>query len=40
VVDTDERLLMVDPTPAAIFDSAGAQTILDAIRQRRLRISH
>jgi hypothetical protein len=33
-VDTDERLLMVHFTTADIFDSAGAQAILDAIRIR------
>ena len=33
-VDTDGRLLRVNLTPANISDSAGAQTILDAIRKR------
>ncbi len=33
-VDTDGRLLMVNLTTANISDSAGAQTILDAIRKR------
>ena len=33
-VDTDGRLLMINLTPADISDSAGAQTILDAIRKR------
>lgn len=33
-VDTDGRLLMVNLTTADISDSAGAQMILDAIRQR------
>ncbi len=34
VVDTDDRLLMVNLTPADISDSAGAQMILDAIGKR------
>lgn len=34
VVDTDGRLLMVNLTPADISGSAGAQMIIDAIRQR------
>lgn len=34
VVDTDGRLLMVNLTTADISDSAGAQTILTAIRKR------
>jgi putative transposase len=33
-VDTEGRLLMVNPTRADISDSAGAQTILAAIRKR------
>lgn len=33
-VDTDGRLLMVNLTTADISDSAGAQSILDAIRKR------
>ena len=33
-VDTDGRLLMIDPTAADISGSAGARTILDAIRKR------
>lgn len=33
-VDTDGRLLMVSLTPADISDSAGAQAILDASRER------
>ena len=39
-VDTDERLLMVNLTPANISDSAGAQVILDAIRKRWPWIKH
>ncbi len=39
-VDTYERLLMVNLTPANISDSAGAQTILDAIRKRWPWIKH
>jgi putative transposase len=39
-VDTDGRLLMVNLTPADISDSAGAQTILDAIRKRWPWIKH
>jgi anti-anti-sigma regulatory factor len=33
-VDTYGRLLMVNLSSADIFDSAGAQMILDAIRRR------
>src|SRR5579875_1154034 len=40
VVDTDGRLLMVNLTTADISDSAGAQTILDAIRKRWPWIKH
>jgi len=40
VVDTDGRLLMVNLTPADISDSAGAQTILDAIRKRWPWVKH
>lgn len=40
VVDTDGRLLMVNLTPADISDSAGAQTILSAIRKRWPWIKH
>jgi putative transposase len=39
-VDTDGRLLMVNLTTADISDSAGAQTILDAIRKRWPWIKH
>mgnify|MGYP001288230109 CR=1 FL=1 len=39
-VDTDGRLLMVNLTPADISDSAGAQTILDAIRKRWPWLKH
>lgn len=39
-VDTDGRLLMVNPTPAGISDSAGAQMILSAIRKRWPWIKH
>jgi transposase len=39
-VDTDGRLLMVNLTPADISDSAGAQTILDAIRKRWPWVKH
>ncbi|MGG5890917.1 IS5 family transposase [Falsiroseomonas sp. HC035] len=39
-VDTDERLLMVNLIPADVSDSAGAQTILDAIRQRWPWLKH
>ncbi|WP_225764519.1 IS5 family transposase [Inquilinus sp. Marseille-Q2685] len=39
-VDTDGRLLMVNLTPAGISDSAGAQTILSAIRKRWPWIKH
>lgn len=40
VVDTDGRLLMVNLTSPDISDSAGAQMILDAIRQRWPWIKH
>lgn len=33
-VDTDGRLLMVNLTPADIADAAGAQKVLDALKQR------
>jgi transposase len=39
-VDTDGRLLMVNLTPADVSDSAGAQTILDAIRKRWPWLKH
>lgn len=39
-VDTDGRLLMVNLTPADISDSAGAQMILDTIRQRWPWLKH
>ena len=39
-VDTDGRMLMVNLTPADVSDSAGAQHILDAIRQRWPWIKH
>jgi putative transposase len=39
-VDTDGRLLMVNLTPADVSDSAGAQTILDAIRRRWPWLQH
>jgi transposase len=39
-VDTDGRLLMVNLTPADISDSAGAQTILSAIRKRWPWLKH
>ena len=39
-VDTDGRLLMVNLTTADISDSAGAQSILDAIRKRWPWIKH
>lgn len=39
-VDTDGRLLMVNLTSADISDSAGAQTILDALRKRWPWIRH
>ena len=39
-VDTDGRLLMVNLTSADISDSAGAQTILDAIRKRWPWVKH
>ena len=40
VVDTDGRLLMLNITPADISDSAGAQTILAAIRKRWPFVKH
>jgi transposase len=39
-VDTDGRLLLVNLTTADISDSAGAQTILDAIRKRWPWVKH
>ena len=39
-VDTDGRLLMVHLTPADISDSAGAQAILDALRERWPWVKH
>ena len=39
-VDTDGRLLMVHLTAAEIADSAGAQTILEAIRKRWPWVKH
>ena len=39
-VDTDGRLLMVNLTPADVSDSAGAQTILGAIRKRWPWLKH
>ncbi len=39
-VDTDGRLLMVNLTLADISDSAGVQTILDAIRKRWPWVKH
>jgi putative transposase len=39
-VDTDGRLLMVNLTTADISDSAGAQSILDAIRKRWPWVKH
>ncbi len=39
-VDTDGRLLMIDLTTADIFDSAGAQAILDAVRKRWPWLKH
>ena len=39
-VDTDGRLLMINLTTADISDSAGAQMILDAIRQRWPWLKH
>jgi transposase len=39
-VDTDGRLLMVHLTPADVSDSAGAQTIIDAIRKRWPWLKH
>ena len=39
-VDTDGRLLMVNLVPADVSDSAGAQTILTAIRRRWPWLKH
>jgi putative transposase len=39
-VDTDGRLLMVNLTPAGVSDSAGARTIIDAIRKRWPWLKH
>lgn len=39
-VDTDRRLLMVNLTSADVSDSAGTQTILDAIRKRSPWLKH
>ncbi|MFO3798152.1 MAG: transposase, partial [Anaerolineales bacterium] len=39
-VDTDGRLLMVNLTPAGISGSAGAQTVLEAIRKRWPWVKH
>lgn len=39
-VDTDGRLLMVNLTPAAVSDSAGAQAILDGLRKRWPWVKH
>ena len=39
-VDTDGRLLMVHLTPADVSDSAGAQAILDVIRERWPWVKH
>jgi putative transposase len=39
-VDTDGRLLMVNLPPSDVSDSAGAQTILDAIRKRWPWLKH
>jgi putative transposase len=39
-VDTDGRLLMVNLTTADISDSAGAQAILDAVRERWPWLKH
>jgi transposase len=39
-VDTDGRLLMVNLTPADVPDSAGAQTVPDAIRKRWPWLKH
>jgi transposase len=39
-VDKDGRLLMVNLTPADVSDSAGAQTILGAIRKRWPWLKH
>ena len=39
-VDTDGRLLVVNPTTADISDSAGAQMILDSVRKRWPWLKH
>ena len=39
-VDTDGRLLLVNLTTAEVSDSAGAQLILDALRQRWPCLKH
>jgi putative transposase len=39
-VDTDGRLLMVNLTPADVSDSAGAQTVLAAVRKRWPWLKH
>lgn len=39
-VDTDGRLLMINITPADLSDSAGAMTILEAIRKRWPWVKH
>lgn len=39
-VDTDGRLLMVNLTPADIADAAGAQKVLEALKQRWPWIKH
>jgi putative transposase len=39
-VDTDGRLLMINLTPADIYDSAGAQMILDGVRKRWPWLKH
>jgi putative transposase len=40
VVDTDGRLLIVNPTPADVSDSAGAQAIIAAVRKRWPWLKH
>jgi transposase len=39
-VDTDGRLLMVNLTEADISDAAGAQKVLEAVKQRWPRLKH
>ena len=39
-MDTDGQLLMVNLTPADVSDSAGAQTIIDAIPKRWPWLKH